>query len=172
MRKTIGFVTAVVAVGLFLSGCTTVDVREGPGPGVRVRDSRAPQAGIRMNSVAIIDESLQKWDGKVFDPPWSSIFQAGPKERDKRSKIAVESTNSRRTPTGTLEVWAVLRNRTDFPLQIEGRTQFFNRDQAPIEGPTAWQRVHLPPNAVATYQEFSTKIEEIAFYYIEIREGR
>jgi len=157
MRITIKFAILVVAFFLFLSGCKTVDVREGPGPGVRVRDPQAPYAGIRMNSVAIIDKSLEEWYGK-------------PKE--KRGKIAVESTSARRTPTGTLEVWAVLRNRTDYPLQIEGRTQFFDRDEAPVEGPTAWQRVHLPPQGVATYKELSTKVQEIAYYYVEIREGR
>ena len=84
----------------------------------------------------------------------------------------MESTNGRRTPTGTIEVWAVLRNRTDSPLQIEGRAQFFDADRAPAEGPTAWQRVFLPPNGVATYKEASTKVLQIAHYYIEIREGR
>jgi hypothetical protein len=30
----------------------------------------------------------------------------------------------------------------------------------------------LPPQAVATYRDFSTKVEEVNYYYIEIREGR
>jgi hypothetical protein len=154
-----------------VAGCTT-DVREGAAPGVQVRDSRAPQAGIRYNTVVIVDKSLQNWDGKVFDPPWAEAISAGPKEENKRSKIAVESTNSRRTATGTLEVWAILRNRTDFPLQIEGRTQFFDEAKAPAEGPTAWKRLFLPPQSVATYREYSTKVEGIGFYYVEIREGR
>lgn len=152
---------------VWFAGCTTVDVREGAGPGVRV-----PEVGIRYNSVGIIDKSLENWDGKVFDPPWSSIFSLGPKEHNKRSKIAVESTGSRRSATGTLEVWAVLRNRTDFPLQIEGRSQFFDASKVPAEKPSAWQRVMLPPQGVATYREFSTKIQEVSYYYIEIREGR
>ena len=59
-------------------------------------------------------------------------------------------------------MWAVLRNRTDYPLQIEGRSQFFDADQVPIEEPSAWKRVHLPPNAVGTYRESSTKVEAIA----------
>lgn len=161
----------LVVLVLSVAGCVT-DVREGPAPGVRVQDPRAPQAGIRYNSVAIIDKSLQKWDGKVFDPPWTEHISSGPKEENKRSKIAVESTNSRRTPTGTLEVWTVLRNRTDHPLQIEGRTQFFDQTKAPVEGPTAWKRVFLPPQSVATYKELSTKVGEVHYYYVEIREGR
>jgi len=110
-----------------------------------------------MNTVNILDKSLQHWAGEP---------------EEKGGKIAVESTNARRNPTGTLEVWAVIRNRTDGQLQIEGRTQFFDRQQAPVEGPTAWQRVILPPNGVATYKEFSTMVDEPAYYYIEIREGR
>ena len=156
---------------VLVGGCTT-DVREGAAPGVRVQDSSAPQAGIRYNTVVIVDKSLQNWDGKVFDPPWLEAISSGPKEENKRSKIAVESTNSRRTATGTLEVWAILRNRTDFPLQIEGRTQFFDAAKAPAEGPTAWKRVSLPPQSVATYKEYSTNVEGISYYYIEVREGR
>lgn len=157
----------IAAVALLASGCSTVDVQEGAAPGVRV-----PEVGIRYNSVGIIDKSLQDWDGPVFDPPWSSMFAGGRKERDKKSKIAVESTDTKRTPTGTLEVWTVLRNRTDHPLQIEGRTTFFDAGKAPAEKPTAWQRVMLPPQSVATYRDYSTKTDDVSYYYIEIREGR
>jgi len=139
-----------------LSGCTTV-IQEGAAPGVRVQDERAPQAGIRLNTVNIIDDHLQKWQGK---------------EEERWSKITVESTNSRRTPTGTLEVWGVLRNRTDYPLQVEGRTTFFDQYEVPVEKPTAWRRIMLPPNGITAYKEFSTRMDEVAFYYIEIREGR
>ena len=66
----------------------------------------------------------------------------------------------------------MIRNRTDFPLQIEGRVQFFDESKAPVEGPTAWQRVFLPPQSVATYKESSTNVYDIGYYYIEIREGR
>lgn len=153
------------------AGCV-VSVHEGAAPGVRVEDSRAPQAGIRLNTVNIIDKALQKWDGDERDPKWLALLKNNPDEAKKYSKIAVEATNARRTPTGTVEVWATLRNRTDHPLQIEGRAQFFDSTQAPVEGPTAWQRVFLPPNSVATYKESSTKVMEIGYYYIEIREGR
>lgn len=155
MRKITLICCTTLSVLMF--GCAHSMVREGPGPGVRIRHIDAPQAQIRWNSVAIIDDSLENWHGR---------------EWEKKGKIAVEATNARRTPTGTVEVWATLRNRTDFPLQIEGRTQFFDSGKAPVEGPTAWQRVFLPPNAVAAYKETSTKVMEIGYYYIEIREGR
>jgi hypothetical protein len=130
-------------------GCKTV-VSEGPAPGMKVDDPRAPQATIQYNTVVILDKSLQ----------------------GNKAKLAVENTNSRRTQSGTLEVWAVIRNRTDFQLQIEARAQFFNAEQTPSEGPTAWQRIFLPPQSVQTYREYSTKINEISYYYIEVREGR
>lgn len=158
-----------------LAGCTTVvQVPEGASPGVRVRDSMAPNARIRMNSVAIVDKSLQQWDTKQveYQPAWLSIFSSGNPENEKYSKIAVERTNARRTPTGTVEVWATFRNRTDYPLTIECRSQFFDRQEAPVEGPTAWQRVHLPQQSVGTYKEFSTNVMDVGYYYIEVREAR
>ena len=157
MNKIMKVVTITIGFSLFVTGCEQPLIPEGAAPGVQVRDPHAPYATVRLNTVNIIDKSLANWHGK---------------EDEKYSKIAVEQTNSRRTATGTLEVWATLRNRTDYPLQIEGRSQFFDSDQAPVEGPTAWQRVFLPANSVATYKEFSTKVEDVAYYYIEIREGR
>lgn len=169
MRKSQSL-AGVAVVLVALVGCRITDVREGPAAGVRVRDSSAPQAGIRYNTVVILDKSLQNWDGKVFDPPvWEYIW---PQEKHKRSRLAVESTNSQRNPTGTLEAWTILRNRTDSPLQIEGRTHFFDADKIPCEEPTGWERIYLPPQSVGRYRTQSTQIEDVSYYYIEIREGR
>jgi hypothetical protein len=116
-----------------------------------------------MNSVAILDQSLQI----------SYVYEnglTGAKEYGHNGKIAVEATGARRTPTGTLETWAVLRNRTNWPLQVECNVQFFDKNGMPVEGPTAWQRIMLSPNAVNSYKEFSTA--DAASYYIQVREGR
>lgn len=162
------------AVCLFAGCMTVVQVPEGASPGVQVRDPMAPNARIRMNSVAIVDKSLQQWETKCveYQPTWLSIFSGGSPENEKYSKIAVEGTNARRSPTGTVEVWATFRNRTDFPLTIECRSQFFDRQEAPVEGPTAWQRVHLPQQSVGSYKEFSTNVLDVGYYYIEVRESR
>ncbi|MFH0965037.1 MAG: hypothetical protein V2A58_13640 [Planctomycetota bacterium] len=141
-----------VLFALLLAGCATTTIDEGPAPAVNV-----PAVPPRLNTAVIVDKSLQNWAGG---------------EKDKYAKVAVEATNSRRTPTGTLEVWAELRNRTDYPLQVEARVQFFDADRSPVEGPSAWQRVFLPPRAVETYREFSTNVYDVNYYYIEIREGR
>ena len=128
-----------------MSGC--YEVKEGSYAPVRIRDQNLPGAQIRWNNVSLLDPSI-------------------------KNKILVEATNTRRTPTGTLEAWATFRNRTNFPLQLEARSSFYDANQAPIEGPTAWQRIYLPPNATAHYSNvFSTKID-IGFYTIEVREGR
>jgi hypothetical protein len=142
--------------------------REGAAPGVRVDDARQPYAKIRYNSVGILDKSLQDWSY----PRKKFLFWEVEEDERNVGKIAVESTNSRRTATGTLEAWAVIRNRTNNPLQIEGRTTYFDKDKVPCEEPTAWQRLFLQPNSVGTYKDFSTKVHEVNYYYIEIREGR
>jgi hypothetical protein len=88
------------------------------------------------------------------------------------NKVLVQSTAARRTPTQTVEVFARMTNCTDFPLQVEGRTHFFDDKQAPEEPVSAWQRVFLPARSVGTYQEMSTGTSGVATYLIELREGR
>lgn len=87
------------------------------------------------------------------------------------NKVLVQAVGARRTQAGTLEVWSRLVNCTDYALQVEGRTQFLDQAQAPVESPSAWQRVYLPPRTVGTYNEKSTKSDEARTYLIEIREG-
>ncbi len=175
MKRFMLSISILASAVSFFVGCTTVvKVSEGASPGVQVRDPMAPNARICMNSVAIVDKSLQQWDTKrvEYQPAWLWIFSGGSPENEKYSKIAVEGTNARRSPTGTVEVWATFRNRTDYPLTIECRSQFFDRQEAPVEGPTAWQRVHLPQQSVGSYKEFSTNVMDVGYYYIEVREAR
>ena len=87
-------------------------------------------------------------------------------------RFRLEDQGSRRTATGTLQVWATLRNRTNFRLQVEVRVQFFDADKGPLEGPTAWQRVMLPANTITSWQENSIGTTQVAYYFGEIREGR
>ena len=140
---------AFVAMATLALGACAVD--EGASPGVRVDDSRAPNATVQYDRVVILDDALQNRRG---------------------GKIAIESNGSRRSPTGTVEAFAVIRNRTDYPLQIEARVQFFDADKVPVEGPTAWQRVYLEANSVNSYKEASTRVHDVAHFLIEIREGR
>jgi len=132
--------------------------------GVPAMPASPEHVGIRMNSVAILDRGLQQWYVYEASPE-------GPKEYGKIDKISVEGTGSRRTPTNTVEAWTILGNRSDYPLQVEARVQFFDASRAPVEGPTAWQRLMLGPNATVPYRETSTGVQDIAYFYIEIREG-
>lgn len=153
-------VTGTFAAALF-SGCTQY-VKEGAAPGIRVDDELVR---MRMNSVAILDQDLQV-------TYVSENMLTGTREYGHASKISVESSGGRRTATGTSEVWAILRNRTNYPLQLECNVQFFDKGGAPVEGPTEWQRVVLSPNAVNTYKEFSATAMNGLNYYIQVREGR
>ncbi len=128
-------------------GCKEYDVREGSFAPMRVRDQNLPGTQVRWNNVSLLDPSIQ-------------------------NKVFVEATNSRRTPTGTLEVWAMFRNRTDYPLQLECRASFYDATYAPVEGPTAWQRIYLPPNATGNFKNLFSTVMDIGYYNIEVREGR
>lgn len=88
------------------------------------------------------------------------------------NKVMVQTTNARRSPTGTVEVWARLVNCTDYPLQVEGRTHFLDSAQAPAEDVSAWHRVMLPARSFGVYRELSTSATRVAYYYVELREGR
>jgi uncharacterized protein YcfL len=148
----VGAAAFIVGSALVLAGCqSSKTIYEGPQPGERVRDDRAPYARVNLDTVVIIDKALQTQHS---------------------GKLAIERSGARRSPTGTLEVFAVIRNRTDFPQQIELRTQFFDSSGAPVEGPTAWKRVILDTQSVNSYTEFSIGTSNIAHYYVEVREGR
>ncbi len=88
------------------------------------------------------------------------------------NKIMIQSANARRNPAGTVEVWTRLVNCTDYPLQIEARTHFLDEGRAPIEKASAWNRVFLPPRTYGVYNESSTDVQKVRYYYVEVREGR
>lgn len=141
---------ALLAVGCASSNGTS-DRRGGSGaegtqPALRVSDERFPGTRARMNNVGLLDDELG-------------------------SKIAVEMTNGKRTPSNTVEAWAQLRNRTDHPQQLECRVLWYFADESPAEEPTAWQRLFLDPNSFATCKGLSTRID-VEYYYIEVRAGR
>ena len=124
-------------------GCVRNVVQEGTYPPVMVP---GPDTGVRFNNVSLVDSSLQ-------------------------GKIAIQGSGWSRTATGTAQLWVQVRNRTDYFMQVEARTQFFDAAKVPLEGPSAWQRLMLSPNTITTYRENSTG-SDVAYYYVEIREGR
>ena len=143
-----------LAVGLcamaLLAACQT-PYQEGAQMGVRVQDNNAPNARIQFDQVVILDKQLQN---------------------SKAGKIAIEQQGARRTATGSLRVVVTVRNRTDFPQVLEARSSFFDSGFAPTEKPSAWTRVFLEPNGVASYEEFSMGAQNVAHYYVEVKESR
>lgn len=142
---------AAAIVLMSLAACQTPVSEEGAQFGVRVNDARAPTARIMYDQVVILDKQLQNV---------------------RNGKIAVESQGARRTATGTLNVIVQLRNRTDYPQVVEARASFFDSGFAPTEKPSGWNRIHLEPNGIATYQESSMAAGTVGHYYVEIKEAR
>lgn len=136
---------------LSLSACQAPVSQEGAQFGVRVNDAQSPNARIMYDQVVILDKNLQNAHN---------------------GKIAVEAQGARRTATGTLNVIVQLRNRTDYPQVLEARTSFFDSGFAPTEKPSGWNRLHLEPNGIASYQESSMAANNVGHYYVEIKEAR
>ncbi len=88
------------------------------------------------------------------------------------NKVFVRTANARRTPTGTVEVIAQVINCTDYPLNAEARTQFYDAAQVASEPVSAWKRFNLPPRSSNTYRESSIGTRTVDYYMVEMRETR
>ena len=64
-------------------------------------------------------------------------------------------------PTGTVEVTTRMVNCTDYPLVIEGRTNFFDEASGPSSLFRLGRRSHLPPRSVGHYSEMSTDAKRV-----------
>ena len=141
MKRLFLSLLALSVVAAVAAGCKTRErtvINEGPSVGLKV-DQVAPE--MRYNQVSFLDPGYNQ-------------------------KVAVESTGANRTATNTLEVFAVFRNRTQYDQQFQVRTQYFNADRSPYEGPNEWQTIFLPANGTQTYRTYSRGVGA-AFYYIE-----
>jgi hypothetical protein len=114
------------------------------------------------NSIVFIDHKLNRTD----------ITKTPLGDKVKHTvKITIDRSGIRNTETGTVEVWAILRNRTDFDLQVEGKAMFFDAAQAPLNDESMWRRVYVPANGTAVYRETSIN-NRAEFFLVELREGR
>lgn len=130
--------------------------------GTRIINSGADlrESTFRMNEVVFVDTDLNRTKRNKITKTTKQII-----------RVNAESQGLRNTPTGTAEVWVMLRNHTDFPQQIQGRTTFFDSSKAPVDTPPQWKRIYIPPNSQAMYSELSTS-SNIAFYRVEIQGAR
>lgn len=115
---------------------------------------------LTMNKVIFVDHDLNRVEFNEFLKSSQQII-----------KVSLQKVGSRRTDTGSLEVWTVLKNHTDYDLQVQARAMFFDGDEVPIDDQSVWKRLYIPANSFATYREFS--VSPLADYYIvELREGK
>jgi hypothetical protein len=134
-------ILAISAAGL---GCASGRHKEGPQPALRVAKKKKIQ--LRYNNVVFLDRGLPK-------------------------RIEVQRSDARRTPTNTIEVLVVFRNRTDYPQQIECRAQYYDSGGVALGEPGAWKRVHLEANTILQWSDLSLS-PLASHYYVEVREGR
>ena len=154
--KTLAGAAAALALLLSLAGCRFwTDLANALKP-IPQPDTTQPQA-----KKAKPDAPPQR--------PWISVMLL---DANLPGLVTVESSNVRRAPSGLVEAWALLRNLTNQALQLEARVQFFNQRREPVEGPTAWTRLYLPPHGRQAYRGRSSGAPGIALYYIEVRAGR
>lgn len=147
MVKTLIALTA--AAGLFTAGCTSL-----PSSSTELTERTAP---MEYNTVVFTDYDL------------SRTWKEGIRGSGETYRLSVENHGRRRTETGTTEVYAVLRNHTDYDYQIEARTQFFDQDGVPVDARATWQRSTIPANSVSAYKELSTGTQPLQ-YRVEVRE--
>lgn len=88
------------------------------------------------------------------------------------NKLFVRNVVAQRTPTGTVKVVSQIVNCTDYPLNVEARTQFYDQAQAPSEPVSAWKRLNLAPRTLNTYAENSIGTRNVQFYMVELKETR
>jgi hypothetical protein len=107
--------------------------------------------------------------GRIEPLPLNSILYNQP---SLTRKVVVQSLHANTTATGTLQVQARLVNCTRQQRILGIRTHFMNEDERPVENPSAWQQLFLPPGGLNDYSEMSMTSQPGA-YLLEIRdEGR
>ena len=97
-----------------------------------------------------------------------SEYLMGP---DQVIRITADKHGIRRTPTGTAQVWAELRNHTDYDYVVEARTRFYASDGMPVDTDPVWKRLTVSANAVTTYKEKSISTGELQ-YRVEVRQAK
>lgn len=153
MRKLSFYIVSLFLV--LLAGCGSTSKYTGQHPVQRLSNTE-------MNTIVFVDHSLNK-----------TILRKSLTGETAHTtlKIDIESSGIRNTPTGNVEVWAVLRNRTDYDLQVEGMSSFYDQDQVPLDDRSNWKRVYLPANSTALYKEASVSADA-KYFVVELREGR
>jgi hypothetical protein len=158
MKRTLLAVAGTASCLLLLAGCT-----QEPAPICNM----AGIAGQRQ--LVAVPSALPDQPSPLLEMPLNSVNVS---DFAIINKVYVRTVNARRTPTGTVEVFSQIINCTDYPLNAEGRTQFYDTAQAPSEPVSAWKRFNLPPRTSNTYRESSIGAKAVQYYMIELRETK
>jgi len=86
-------------------------------------------------------------------------------------KISVEAQSARWTEDRRLQVFANIRNRTDFVKNVDVQTILKEESGFSLGDETAWKREILGPNETKTYTATSLN-DRARKYTIRIREGQ
>lgn len=154
--KIIAKLCCFISLGFALTACqTTTNGYSGHNPVQRTETNE-------LNTIVFVDHNLNRTE-----------LVATPLGKKAKStvKITIDRSGFRTTETGTTEVWTVLRNRTDYDLQVEGKALFFDAGQAPLDDESVWRRVFIPANGTAVYRETSLN-DRAEYFLVELREGR
>ena len=152
---------AALACALVVAACTSYE----PYPVCDFRDLSSPGQDQVLAGPALASPA----PGALQPLPLDTVHVTDP---NILRKVMVQSVAVRRSATQTVQIAAQLVNCTDYALQIEGRTHFYDAAQVEAEPVSAWQRVTLGPRTLATYSERSVGTEQVASYLVELREGR
>jgi len=158
LKKT-GVLTIGTTTLMILCACATTLADE-PVNQLKPNQEQAIYTGsTRLNTVNIIDKNLQVTHRLKTGYTHTS------------GKLAVERTGIKRTETGVPEAWIQLKNLTDYPQNILVRTTWHDEQEAPVDGPTAWDRLLFAPNGGEIYRTQSITAKAKSFY-VEIQEVR
>jgi len=147
------------SASILLSGCV-YSVHEGPTYGEQVVDG----AGLRkfkLDAVAILDDELQVWEYIDYNDS---------NKHSTKSKISVVNLGKTKLSTNNYEVFTTITNRTDYPISLSIRTQFYDKNNVSIENPSQWQKLFLSQNSVLTYKEKSLS-NNVEHFLIEIKQS-
>ncbi len=85
-------------------------------------------------------------------------------------RVVVQDVKAMRTQSEQLNVYARIVNCTDYPIILQARTQYLDRNQVLAEPVTQWKRMHLSARSIGNYQESSILQPMPDSFLIELRE--
>ena len=105
------------------------------------------------------------WQEAGGDTPFNTVQIGDPWIA---SNISVGNSGGRRSPTGTLEVFAILKNKSGRPVSFEARARFFEENGMPLDEDSAFERVSISPRGTGTFRALSMT-PAARHYVIEVR---